>query len=835
MIKIGGIFRKNLCGEWRLKKLKGPGEKITQTKAKVPGHVHSDLIEHKLIAEPFYRLNEIEQQWVGDSTWEYSLDFEVSQQELSKKFASLICEGLDTLASIYINDKLLAKTDNMFICWNYNIKSFLKTGKNNIRIVFASSRAEMNRRGKAYWLDIRGGTHRQWHPQYRSHLRKSQCHSGWDWGPCFLSPGIWKPIYIEFRDCPRLISCTHRQEHLQDKVTLSLNIFIESGEKAEGFVSAEINGNLLKKKIALVKGENKIQLEIEIKNPKLWFPNGYGEQHLYDLNITLESYGEKQELAQKIGLRKLELVREKDIGGESFFFRVNGIPVFAKGNNWIPGDSFDERFTNTQLEWLLNSAKIANNNMIRVWGGGIYERDEFYELCDKLGLLVWQDFMFACNLYPVTKDFIESVKTEIRQNIRRLQHHACIALWCGNNECEEAIKWQSNSPGNSVFYDTFLAEYDQLYTMTIYPITQEEDPDRHFWPSSPSNGLRVYGNPQDHSRGDAHFWQVWHGGKPYTDYINNKPRFSSEFGFQSFAAPELFEKYTLPEDRNITSFVGEHFQRCYKGNQKILHHISEHFRIPSGWENTIYLSQVLQTLCIKTACEHWRRMKPHTMGTLIWQINDIWPAASWSSIDYEGRWKMLHYAEKHFFAPLLVSCVQAENALEIWGTSDVNQKLNGKLTILLQDFCGKTLSSKTINCNLRALESKVLTTFDSKKIINDSTLRKNVVLKFSLDCGSYKSSNFHVFDEWKYLELKKPEIEWKLKEFEKAISLEIRTNTFTPYFWISHGDLHGIWSDNGMHLFANEKIKIEFLPRNLVNLDMMHKNIKFNELYSATS
>ncbi|HRR06362.1 MAG TPA: hypothetical protein P5105_03680, partial [Victivallales bacterium] len=647
------------------------------------------------------------------------------------------------------------------------------------------------------------------------------------------TPGIWRPIYLEFHDAPLLTGCTHRQKHSKEGVDLIVNVFIDANMDCSGKITIKISDCSVSKNVKISAGENKFSFDLKIA-PELWWPNGYGAQKLYKLSVEFESCGEIQSLDQNIGFREIKVIREKDSAGESFYFQVNGIAIFAKGNNWIPGDSFDCRFTNEKLEWLLKSAKNAHNNMIRVWGGGIYERDRFYELCDELGLLVWQDFMFACNLYPVDKDFLKSVETEITQNLRRLQHHACIAIWCGNNECEEAIRWKTNSPEKSHLQFTALAEYDQLYVTTIHPIVEKEDPDRLYWPSSPSNGLRIYGNPQDQSRGDAHFWQVWHGGKPYTDYINNKPRFSSEFGFQSFAASELLDKYTLPQDRNITSFVGEHFQRCNKGNQKIIHHISEHFRMPCGWENTIYMSQVLQTLCIKTACEHWRRMKPHTMGTLIWQINDIWPAASWSSIDYEGRWKILHYAEKKFFAPLLVSCVQTERGLEIWGTSDLTKSLKGELKLALEKFDGSRLKSEKVKVNLRALESKIIKIFDTTDILKDDNLKRSIILRFSLECDSFKTENSHIFDEWKYLELEKPNIKWQITENRGKITLKIKSSTFTPYVWIRHGDVEGIFDDNGMHLFAGEELHLNFYSKSeKTSLDYLQKNIKIHNLYDA--
>jgi beta-mannosidase len=800
--------RINLNGKWQIRELNGRHTQLTGT---VPGVVHADLIRQRRVPDPFYRSNELDQQWIGDATWEYRREFTMQAADLQREHVILCCDGLDTLADVFVNDRRIASTDNMFIAWRWDVKRWLLPGRNTMRVVFQPVRPEMERRAKAHPHLPPGSGHAPWHPKRRAFIRKSHTHGGWDWGPCFLTPGIWRDIGVECYDGPRLRNVTHRQEHRRGNVELTLTAFLEGNGPAT--VRFTVAGQTVEKR-----GKNQITAKLVVRRPQLWWPNGYGGQTLYPLVVTLGD----QRLEQRIGFRELELVREPDKAGESFYFRVNGVPVFTKGNNWIPSDSFDCRLTDDQIRWELESAVKAHNNMLRVWGGGIYERENFYRMCDELGLLIWQDFMFACNLYPTSEKFLESVRLEARHQVRRLQHHACLAMWCGNNENEQALGWHQNALAKAGRDRTSVAEYDQLYVQTIYPIVSAEDPTRTFWPSSPSNGIRVYGEPNDQHRGDTHYWEVWHGGKPFTAYLEVKPRFSSEFGFQSFAAPELFNEFMLPEDRNLTSPVAEYHQRSGIGNPAILNHISRHFRIPVGWENTVYLTQALQAVSIKVACEHWRRIKPHNMGTLIWQLNDIWPAASWSSLDCTGRWKMLHYFERKFYAPLLVSCVAAGDAVEIWGTSDIPAPLSGRLELTLEDFNGKVLDRQRKPVALGKLASRKLATYR----LANKELADQVMLRVRLVCGRHVSTNEHLFVPAKALQLQKPRLIYRLR----GNKLTIRSNTFTPFVWIRHGKVQGVWSDNGMHLFAGESRTLTFTPRG----EALPGALQIHDLYSAT-
>ncbi len=822
--------RISLNGQWQVKQKNG---KIAIT-ANVPGVVHHDLIRLKLVDDPFFRTNELDQRWVGESTWQYRRGFKLSSEEMGRKAIVLNCEGLDTLADVYLNGKKIGSSDNMFLRRRFPVGKLVRKDENEICIVFHPARPEMDRRAKAYshWVMsplLQGKVD----AANRNFVRKSGTHGGWDWGPCFMTQGIYRDINLEVRNGPKILYVTHQQEHGSGSVLVRVRGIIDSPEAISARFLVRLGDQAYSRKVRLAKGENQIRETILVKKPRLWWPNGYGRQELYPLRVEVSAAGETDCMEQEIGLRKIEVVTKPDKDGESFFFRVNGLPVFAKGANWIPSDSFDSRLTDEQIEWELSSAARAHHNIIRVWGGGLYERESFYRACDRLGIMVWQDFMFACSLYPTNPEFLASVGEEARHQIRRIMHHPSIALWCGNNENEQALDWAKG--GKASNDRLFAAEYDQLYIQTLLPIVEQEDPGRRFWPSSPSNGIRRYGDPNDMGRGDMHYWEVWHGNKPFSAYLETQPRFSSEFGFQSFASPETMNAVTAPEDRNITSPVFEFHQRSGTGNQRILSHVARQFRIPNGYENMLYLSQALQALSIKTACEHWRRIKPHNMGTMVWQLNDIWPVASWSSLEYDGRWKMLHYAQKKFYAPLLVSALEEKGKVEVWGTSDINEKLAGRLEMTLCDFTGKMLWRKNKNVRLGRLESRRLDSISVGTLCPKSSDGNQRVLRIRLFCGKHKSENTHVFTPFKALDLRKPAIKTRLgKDRAGRIVLELSTDTFAPYVWIRHGNLHGTWTDNGMHLFPREKVRLTFTPRGETPaLERMRKVMILHDLYRA--
>ncbi len=813
----------SLHGKWQVSQV---GGKVS-LQGNVPGLVHHDLIEQGIVGDPFSRMNEADQQWVGDATWEYSRTFVLNSRQAARGAIILNCDSLDTLAEVFVNDHKVAATDNMFVRWRWSIKDFAREGENNIRIVFKPVNPVMKERGEAYHLDLKRRCFTPWGPAHRNLVRKSPCHGDWDWGPCFLTQGIPQDIYIECRDGGRLLYVNNLQEHNAGRVSVTLRAFIDMPRAAKVRLTFDLGGQVGSIEADLEAGETRLDHTLTVENPRLWWPNGYGPQSLYALRVELESEGENDVVDQEIGLRRIELVTEDDEAGQSFYFRVNGLAVFAKGANWIPTDSFETRVTDESLAWELESAAAAHHNMIRIWGGGLYESERFYRMCDRMGIMVWQECIFACGYYPVNPEFLDSVRLEVRHQVRRIAAHASLALWCGNNEIEQLF--DRGRPD----FDTLLVEYDQLFIQTIMPIVNAEAPQVTYWPSSASNGVREFGNPQDESRGDVHFWEVWHGGKPASRYLEVKPRFSSEFGFQSFSSPDLMDRYTLPEDRNVCSRVLDFHQRNARGSGQIFTHIPGHFKSPVGYENTVYISQALQALSLKVACEHWYRIKPHNMGNLIWQLNDIWPVTSWASLEYDGGWKILHYYEKRFYAPLLVSTVEHDGRLEVWGTSEVNGKLTGTLRVRVLDFDGRELFADERDASLSAMQSKVLASFDRTALCPAGHEEQRRFVAIDLDCGEYTSRNEHFFSVFKYLDLKKPCIRWDLKVSGDEVTMAIQSDTLAPFVWIRTGGIPGRWSDNGMHLRPAEEQTVVFYPRRETTPGELKPSIVMHDLYSA--
>ena len=701
----------DLGGKWTLRK-KGQAKAVP---AQVPGCVHTDLRRAGVIDDPYYRDNEEKLQWIGEAEWIYEREFDVAPGILDRDRVLLRCEGLDTLATIDLNGRRLARTDNQFRVWEFDVKDRLRPGKNSIHIEFASplaygrrrSKADPRLRSKGSECTLPGGN---W-------VRKSPCNFGWDWGPKLVTCGIWKSIGIVAFDTARLSDVQILQDHSKrGGVGLSVGVGVEivsagaagalratrSAGQTPASASASVRGLSVKVCVSF-KGRaiaeatvplrgGKARAELVIAKPRLWWPAGMGEQALYDVSVVLIETASGAELdlqSKRIGLRTLTLERHKDQWGESFYFAANGAAFFAKGANWIPADTFPSSLTREDYADLLRSARDANMNMLRVWGGGIYEADAFYDLCDELGLCVWQDFMFACMAYPTfDRAFLETVEAEARDNVRRLRHHPCLALWCGNNEMEQQAVGLRGSGGKMSWRD-----YRRLFDRRLARVVRELAGDTDYWPSSPHSprGDRAdFNNPRC---GDAHLWNVWHGRAPFEWYRTCGHRFNSEFGFQAFPEPKTVRGFTARRDRNVTTAVMEHHQRSGIGNSTILQYLLSWFRLPTSFEMLLWTSQILQGLAIKYAVEHWRRSRPRGMGTLYWQLNDCWPAVSWSSIDYHGRWKALHYLARRFFAPVLASGLEdaATGRVELHVTSDRLAPVPVRLRWVVTDAAGRRL------------------------------------------------------------------------------------------------------------------------------------------------
>lgn len=637
----------SLAGDWALLVV-GQEESVP---ASVPGSVYQDLLQNGLIEDPFYRDNEDAALALMENGFVYSRAFEATEQLLGCDTVLLRCEGLDTLAAVTLNGEQIGSADNMHRIWEIDVSGSLRQGRNEIAIRFDSPTKWIREKYAQNPYEGSGESMRGF-----VHLRKAHCMFGWDWGPRLPDCGIWRDIMLIGIEASRIEGVYVRQAHEAGRVTLSLDIEQSGKCQAECTVTAP-DGTVYLPDTAG---------QFVIENPRLWWPNGYGEQPLYTVSVSLTNNGTAVDSwTRRIGLRTMTVRREKDAWGESFCHAVNGVPVFAMGADYIPEDSLLPRMTPERTRALLEDAAAAHFNCIRVWGGGHYPSDAFYDVCDELGLMVWQDFMFACGAYALTDAFEQNIRAEFADNIRRLRHHASLALWCGNNEMEGFAAmglWVSTPKQRS--------EYIRMYEYIVPDELKKHDPATFYWPSSASSG-GSFDDPNDPNRGDMHYWDVWHGEKPFAEYRKHYFRYVSEFGFQAYPHIKTVESFTLPDDRNAFSRVMEKHQRNPAANGKIMKYIAQSYLYPKDFEALVYTSQLLQAEAIRYGVEHWRRNRGRCMGAIIWQLNDCWPVISWSSVDYYGRWKALHYAAKRFFAPVLLCALEEGEATQY---PDVNME-----------------------------------------------------------------------------------------------------------------------------------------------------------------
>jgi beta-mannosidase len=668
----------SLNGQWRM----CVAETNDWIPANVPGSVYQDMLAAGRMEDPFYRDNEDKALALMDNDFIYERDFTVPDSLLNCRQVVLRMEGLDTLADVYLGGVKVLYADNMHRTWEVDVKSRLAGGENNIRIHFHSPTRYIQK-----MFDES--------PEYTGsedcmrgfvHLRKAHCMFGWDWGPRLPDCGIWRNISLLGITGGRILNVHVRQHHENGAVTLSVKPELVKADGSTLHVKAE----------AVAPGGKVYPMDgvgnIHIAEPMLWWPGGYGSQPLYTVYVTLsdEAGNTLDVWERRIGLRTMTMHTEKDKWGESFCHEVNGVKIFAMGADYIPEDNLLGRVTPERTRKLLQNAKEANFNAIRVWGGGHYPSDVFYDTCDELGLVVWQDFMFACGAYKLTDAFEASIRAEFRDNILRLRHHASLGLWCGNNEMEMFATqnlWVSTP--------TQRYEYLRMYEYILPRMVKELDPDTFYWPASPSSGGR-FDDPNAENRGDVHYWDVWHGLKPFTAYRDFYFRYASEFGFQSYPHFKTLEAVTQLEERNAFSRVMEKHQRNGTANGRILMYLSQTYLYPKDFQSLIYTSQLLQADAIRYGVEHWRRNRGRCMGAIYWQLNDCWPVISWSSIDYNFRWKALHYAARRFFAPLMISCKEEGELVEM---TSVNEQLMAPVKNTVQ-LCVANETIKEQNCTV---------------------------------------------------------------------------------------------------------------------------------------
>jgi len=844
MKKIGKI---SLNGEWNLKN----EASSINIPALVPGSVYEALLENNVIVDPFYGMHEHEMSWVYESDWQYETTFDVLDDILKHEKIILRFNGIDTISEIELNDNYIGTTNNMFRSYEFDVKNYIKNSGNRIKVIIHSPTRRAREEIEKYGHRLKEAPDAIPGVPF---LRKAQYSFGWDWGPKLPDMGIWQPIELIGYDKIRIDSVyiiqnfTYNKDplkianpkdiedinvelvNLQIQIELDTSIFLKDPNQG---VNAEVNGYFANVILISPDGEEISQeveiknklffIEIDIKNPKLWWTHDLGNSHLYEIqvfikknNIIIDSH------THKIGIREIRLVRNEDKWGETFYFLLNGVPIFAKGANWIPIDSLIPRGKRLGLYSMnLKSAKMANMNMIRVWGGGIYEDDLFYDLCDELGLLVWQDFPFACALYPYTSKFIDNFKEEAIQNIKRLRNHASLAFWCGNNENEWLMElYLSNIfKSDSDKRRQYKKDYIGLFEKLLPELINEYDPQHDYWPSSPSNGgiFREGGKdllkPNSPDRGDSHYWMVWHAGKQFSAYRKFNSRFMSEFGFESFPSMKTISSFCPSDQLDLFSPIMENHQKNAAGNKKILKYMKKRFIIPKKFENQVILSQITQAEAIEYGVEHWRRNRNefHCMGSLYWQLNDCWPVASWSSIDYFIRWKALHYFGKRFYQPVFPSVKEDKESVEVWITNDLRTSCEFILNWKIMNSTGMMLKHGSFNSEILPCTSLKVGTITVSELNRDEIKRQNNVVFFELkhiqNGEKIISHGFRLFDAPKKFNLFDPELSYKFEDIslsESNAKLKIQNKKIAFYVFIDSDLVDFIASDNFFSLESNE-------------------------------
>ncbi|MFB6202381.1 MAG: glycoside hydrolase family 2 protein [Halorhabdus sp.] len=807
--------KQSLTGHWEFRQQDG-GPWLDGT---VPGGVYTDLRDNGEIPDPFYQDNELDVQWVGRTDWEYRRTIEVDPAMVDEDRLVLQCEGLDTVATVLVNGETVGESVNMHVGNTFDVSAVLEPGENEVRVQFRSPVAYALEQAETAPYEI-PHTHYPVEQPGRPFVRKAQCHFGWDWGPVLPTMGIYRDISLLAYSSPRITYTKTEQDHSGEGIDVTARVGIDAPHAGTYELSASVADGETIETVDLEAGEQEVEFSFGVADVDLWWPHGYGDQPLYDLEVTVSDGETEHTVTDRLGFRNVELVVEPDEAGTSFYFEVNDTPIFAKGANTIPiapmyGDVTPERY-----EHLVRSATEANMNMLRVWGGGYYENEAFYDLCDEYGILVWQDFMFSCSLYPADDEFLETVEDEVRYQIRRLANHPSIALWCANNENEEALhNWFVDHEA----HENHVADYEKLYVDTVERVARQEDPSRAYWPGSPSSGPDE-DDPYIFEMGDIHYWDVWHEGQPFENYYTTEPRFVSEFGYQSFPSIDSLRTVLTAGDFNPTSPMMEHHQRNPGGNTTILKRLSSYFRFPFDFEDFVYLSQVLQAEAMTTAIEHWRRRKPTTMGTLYWQLNDLWPVASWASIEYDGKWKAQHYAARRQYAPVLVSFhpsfegdtpdnAQADDghawgdvvSQTLWITSDETRPLSGTIDLDIVTFDGDVIEERTVDVDIAPQESAPLLTID-RGDLPDGVETDQVMLRADYDGPGESFPATAFFEDYKTLTL--PETDVAVAIDGNAVTLSATEAAL--FVALDAGDLRGAFSDNYLHLAPGEQRTLTF-------------------------
>ena len=848
----------SLDGEWTLLH-EGKNIKIA---APVPGSVWEALLEKEIIKDPFYGEREHEMGWIYNSDWQYEKEFTVNADFMEYTNIRIRFRGIDTISEIYINRDLLGSTENMFRTYEFDIKSKLRNGKNTLKIIIKSptnyTLEQKDRYGTKYTTIMA----LKWVP----YIRKAQFSFGWDWGPRLPDIGIWQSVEIIGFDELRLDSIHPTQTFTYNKDPLQISNPEEISSIQVESVSLKVDIELyaneedLKSSDYLVKVELKSpdgktltnqskinnvssSIDLEIKNPKLWWTNDLGNQNLYDLSVIISNAEVIEERSLRIGIRDIRLIRNPDKWGETFYFMLNGVPLFAKGANWVPIDNFIPRGKRIGLyEMNLKYAKEANMNMLRVWGGGLLEDDHFYDLCDKLGILIWQDFPYACSLYPIHDEIVENITEESIQNIKRLRHRASLALWCGNNEIESyfllylglsrilSIKRRRAQKAGYIY------RFEEL----LPNLVNKYDPSHNYWPSSPSNGgstqKRGLFNSNSPDRGDSHFWKVWHLNAPFSAYREFDSRFMSEYGFESFPSMKTIKEFCPPEQFDFNSPIMENHQKNRAGNKKIMKYMKRRFIVPEKFENQVVLSQITHGEAMEYGIEHWRRNRNefHCMGSLYWQLNDCWPVASWASLDYYGRWKALHYIAKRVYQPFFASVKEELDLVEFWFTNDMRKSQKATISWKVLNSEGNLLIEGTESAECMPCSSLLVKSVDVSGINKSrDEARQNIIFFMVKDDENNDNiiyRGFRLFDHPKFFPLQNPKLTYAIKKSQDGDSnyiLEITSEKIALHVFIESETIDFIASDNFFSMEPGEErsITINLLSKSNLENKVAEKEI----------
>jgi beta-mannosidase len=765
------------------------------------------LFQNELIPDPFFGTNEKELQWIENESWEYETHFTISKAELKNQNIDLEFKGLDTYATVYLNGKVVLEANNMFRKWTIQAKSYLKIGSNHLKVIFHSAvkKGKEQATKLPYTLP----------EKERVFVRKAQYQFGWDWGPRFVTAGIWKPVQLKFWNSAKIKSVKYEQKVLNESVADLDFIFTIFAQKSGKY---QIKLGQKPFPFVLKKGQNVVKVPITIQNPILWWSNGLGVPHQYVFRFSLEQNQQKIEDKQlKIGLRTIELIQEKDQVGTSFYFKLNGKPVFMKGANVVPPDNFLPRVSDSTYFSLVENAKKANMNMLRVWGGGVYFDDAFYEACDANGILVWQDFMFACSMYPGDEKFVKNVKQEVIDNVNRLQNHPSIAIWCGNNENDEGWHnwgWQKqfnySKADSTQIWNDYKKVFHEMIPQTLDSLLPKEK--NIYWSSSPSKG---WGRKESLTQGDVHYWGVWWGKEPFEMYEEKVGRFVSEYGFQGMPNLQTLQKVMNKEDLNFTSEAFKNHQKHSTGYETINEYMERDFVVPKNFESYLYVSQLLQARGMKIAIEAHRRAKPYCMGTLYWQLNDCWPVTSWSSLDYYSNWKAFHYQAKRSFENLLLSVEDENEKHKIYLVNDNLESFSGKLELELLSFDGKSLWETFKEISVKGNSSANV--HEIPKVDLEQFDLQQTVLKVAFN--DIKSNFFFV--KPKDLKLQKPNIQ--IRNIDE-VTIEISTDVLAKNVFLS-SENDTFFEDNYFDLLPNEK--------RIIKLSKAVKEIKVKSLFDT--